>query len=48
MPFGSDWPHAEGLADPVAFVEDLEGFSEDETHAVMRDNGLALVAHSML
>lgn len=39
---GSDWPHAEGLADPTAFAEDLDGFSDDEVRMVMRDNCLAL------
>ena len=42
MIFGSDYPHAEGLADPKSFVDDLPGFSEDEVRLVMRDNGLAL------
>jgi predicted TIM-barrel fold metal-dependent hydrolase len=42
MIFGSDYPHAEGLADPKAFVEDLPGFSESEIRLVMRENGLAL------
>ena len=41
--FGSDWPHAEGLADPVAFVHDLDGFSADEIRLIIRDNGLGLV-----
>ena len=42
--FGSDWPHAEGLAEPTAFVEDLErnGYTPDEVHLVMRDNALGL------
>jgi predicted TIM-barrel fold metal-dependent hydrolase len=40
--FGSDWPHAEGLADPRSFVDDLDGFSDDEVRAIMRDNALAL------
>jgi predicted TIM-barrel fold metal-dependent hydrolase len=40
--FGSDWPHAEGLADPVSFVDDLEGYSDDEIRLVMRENALAL------
>lgn len=40
--FGSDYPHAEGLADPVSFVHDLEGFSKDEIQLIMRDNGLSL------
>ena len=42
MLFGSDFPHAEGLAEPVSFVDDLEGFSDQEIRMIMRDNGLAL------
>ena len=41
--FGSDYPHGEGLADPVSFVNDLHGFSKDEVQLIMRDNGLSLV-----
>ena len=37
--FGSDYPHAEGLADPASFRNDLAGFSGDDIRAVMRDNG---------
>ena len=40
--FGSDWPHAEGLADPLSFVDELEGFADEETRAVLRDNALHL------
>jgi hypothetical protein len=40
--FGSDFPHAEGLAEPTEFVNDLEGFSAAETRLVMRENGLSL------
>jgi predicted TIM-barrel fold metal-dependent hydrolase len=36
--FGSDWPHAEGLADPTAFVHDIPGFSPEERQKVMHDN----------
>jgi len=41
---GSDWPHAEGLAEPASFIKDLEnnGFSMDDARLVMRENGLAL------
>jgi predicted TIM-barrel fold metal-dependent hydrolase len=39
---GSDYPHAEGLADPSSFVEDLHGFDDDEIRLIMRENGLAL------
>jgi len=41
--FGSDYPHGEGLADPVSFVDDLPGFSKDEVQLIMRDNGMGLV-----
>ena len=27
--FGSDYPHPEGLADPVSYVDELEGLDED-------------------
>ena len=40
--FGSDFPHAEGLADPVAFVHDLAGFTPEEIRLVMRENGFGL------
>ena len=42
MLLGSDWPHAEGLADPTDFALELEGFSDAEVKSVMRDNALAL------
>ena len=35
---GSDFPHAEGLADPVKFVDELEGFDDAEIRAIMHDN----------
>jgi predicted TIM-barrel fold metal-dependent hydrolase len=42
--FGSDWPHAEGLAEPRNFALDLRrhGVSEDEIHTVMAENGWTL------
>lgn len=40
--FGSDYPHAEGLADPVAFVDDLAGFDDAEIRKIMLSNGRAL------
>jgi predicted TIM-barrel fold metal-dependent hydrolase len=42
MLMGSDYPHAEGLADPTDYVHDLEGLSADEVQRVMRDNALEL------
>ncbi|MCU1452446.1 MAG: amidohydrolase [Acidimicrobiales bacterium] len=40
--FGSDWPHAEGLSEPINFVDDLAGFSAHEVRLVMRDNAVGL------
>ena len=41
--FGSDFPHAEGLPEPLNFVDELEGFSDNEVRKVMRDNAYRLV-----
>ena len=41
--FGSDYPHAEGLAIPTAFVDDLHGFSDAEIRTIMRDNAYELI-----
>ena len=43
MLFGSDFPHGEGLADPVEFVKDLDGFSKPDIRLVMRENGMKLI-----
>lgn len=47
--FGSDWPHAEGLNQPLAFADDLRRFdySEDEIRTVMT-GGRALAQRRML
>jgi predicted TIM-barrel fold metal-dependent hydrolase len=36
--FGSDFPHPEGLADPLAFVDDLAGLSHEDTAKIMGGN----------
>lgn len=41
--FGSDYPHAEGLAEPLAFEKELQGLSEAEVRKIMRDNARQLV-----
>jgi predicted TIM-barrel fold metal-dependent hydrolase len=41
--FGSDWPHGEGLAEPMSFVDELSAFSPDEVRRIMRTNSAALV-----
>jgi predicted TIM-barrel fold metal-dependent hydrolase len=41
--FGSDWPHGEGLAEPLHFLKELDGFSDGEVRRIMRDNALELL-----
>jgi predicted TIM-barrel fold metal-dependent hydrolase len=41
--FGSDWPHGEGLENPVSFTKELVGFSGADIRKVMRDNALSLL-----
>ena len=41
--FGSDWPHAEGLAEPTSFIDDIPDFTPDEVRRIMHDNAAALV-----
>jgi predicted TIM-barrel fold metal-dependent hydrolase len=41
--FGSDWPHGEGLENPVSFTKELAGFSAEDIRKVMRDNALDLL-----
>jgi predicted TIM-barrel fold metal-dependent hydrolase len=46
--FGSDWPHAEGLPEPLDFALDLRrnGFTERDIATVMRDNGRQLTVRA--
>ncbi len=41
---GSDYPHAEGLAEPVSYLKDLQNFNypDEDCRLVMRENGVAL------
>ncbi len=36
--FGSDFPHAEGMSDPLSYVDELEGLSRDDVIRVMGGN----------
>jgi predicted TIM-barrel fold metal-dependent hydrolase len=36
--FGSDYPHPEGMVDPITFVDDLQGLPEDAIKKVMGGN----------
>ncbi len=41
--FGSDYPHAEGLAVPTDFIHDCKGYDAEEIRLVMRQNAMALL-----
>jgi predicted TIM-barrel fold metal-dependent hydrolase len=41
--FGSDYPHAEGLAHPLDFTRELTAFPADEQRRIMSDNLKALL-----
>jgi predicted TIM-barrel fold metal-dependent hydrolase len=38
MLFGSDFPHPEGLDEPLRFVEEFGGYSDDEVEKVFSTN----------
>ena len=41
--FGSDFPHVEGLADPVSYVNELEGIPDDDLRKIMGGNMMDLL-----
>jgi predicted TIM-barrel fold metal-dependent hydrolase len=41
--FGSDWPHPEGLQDPITYVDDLAGLPDDEIAKIMGGNLMELM-----
>jgi predicted TIM-barrel fold metal-dependent hydrolase len=36
--FGSDWPHAEGMAEPVSYADAIAALGDDAVRRIMRDN----------
>jgi predicted TIM-barrel fold metal-dependent hydrolase len=36
--FGSDYPHPEGLAEPLSFVDELDGLAHDDVAKIMGGN----------
>ena len=40
--FGSDWPHIEGMPQPLDYLVELKNLSAAETKQVMHDNVLEL------
>lgn len=41
--FGSDWPHPEGLKDPITFVDELVDFSDEDKAKIMGGNLMKLM-----
>jgi predicted TIM-barrel fold metal-dependent hydrolase len=44
--FGSDWPHGEGVAQPLDFTKELGGFDDEATRRIMADNAAELLGPS--
>ena len=40
--FGSDWPHIEGMPEPLDYVPELKEFDADAQRLILRDNTAAL------
>jgi predicted TIM-barrel fold metal-dependent hydrolase len=40
--FGSDWPHIEGMPQPLDYLDELEGFDAKTIRLIMRDNAREL------
>ena len=36
--FGSDWPHIEGMPEPLDYLAELKDFSDADRRAIMLDN----------
>jgi predicted TIM-barrel fold metal-dependent hydrolase len=41
--FGSDFPHVEGLADPLSYVNELSGLPEQDIKKIMGGNMIDLL-----
>lgn len=40
--FGSDWPHIEGMPEPLVYVDELKAFDDATKRRILRDNVLEL------
>jgi predicted TIM-barrel fold metal-dependent hydrolase len=41
--FGSDWPHGEGVAQPLDFAKELSAFGEADQQRILRENAVELL-----
>ena len=46
--FGSDWPHAEGIAEPISYADAIAGLGDAAVHRIMRDNFRELTSNTPL
>ena len=40
--FGSDWPHIEGMPEPLDYLPELDEFDDDDRRRILLDNVTAL------
>jgi predicted TIM-barrel fold metal-dependent hydrolase len=40
--FGSDWPHIEGMPEPLDYVAELSKFDDETKRKILRDNAMEL------
>jgi predicted TIM-barrel fold metal-dependent hydrolase len=40
--FGSDWPHIEGMPDPLDYVSEISKLDDTKQRRILRDNTLEL------
>jgi predicted TIM-barrel fold metal-dependent hydrolase len=40
--FGSDWPHIEGMPQPLDYVKELAKFDDAKQQKILRDNTRSL------
>jgi predicted TIM-barrel fold metal-dependent hydrolase len=36
--FGSDWPHIEGMPEPLDYLPELKAFDDTDRRLILRDN----------
>jgi predicted TIM-barrel fold metal-dependent hydrolase len=41
--FGSDWPHIEGLPEPIEYVSELKSFTNEDRRMILFDNVQGLI-----
>jgi predicted TIM-barrel fold metal-dependent hydrolase len=42
--FGSDWPHTEGIPEPIAYADELAKLDDQAVRRIMRENAYELTA----